>query len=414
MQLPRDIAGYEFVQLLGVGGFGAVYRAVLRGDLGFEQEVAIKVLDADRARLDPDLVASLVNEANILSRVQHPNVVAARHFKQVSDEALGDTWMLVMELVRGQTLRRVLQAQRLARAPLPIAVPLQVLSELADGLHFAHRLTDPDGAWVGLVHRDLKPENVLVSNEGRVKILDFGIAYAKRRADAATPSGRIVGTPHYMSPEQLRGDVVDRRSDLYSLGAIGYEMFAGESYAPPRATAPEGLEAAREVRFEQREEALRQALAARYPEGSGEQLRDELAVLLGELLQQDRELRPTIAGHVFDRLEAMSAHRPSVGRGHVRRFVEALNDQDRRSPPPDLGAALIVPATLPLQRNPHAGAPAPEQVTDLPQITEGPEALTEVLGPAPLARPSRDRWRATALILAALLAIALARLLVGP
>ena len=414
MQLPRTIAGYEFVQLLGVGGFGAVYRAVLRGDLGFEQEVAIKVLDAHRAHLNPDLVASLVNEAKILSQVQHPNVVAARHFLQISDASLGDTWMLVMELVRGQTLRRLLHAETLAGQPLPINVPLQVLSELADGLHFAHRLTDRDGAWVGLVHRDLKPENVMVSNEGRVKILDFGIAYAKRRADAAAPAGLIVGTPHYMSPEQLRGEPVDRRSDLFSLGAIGYEMFAGQAYVPHRASGPEAVDAARAVRFGQREEPLRTALRERYPGPAGEQLRDEVGELMRDLLQQDRVLRPAIAGNVFDRIEAMSAHRPSVGRGHLRRFVEAQNDEDRRRPPPVAGSAVAVPATQLLHRGgPAASTTTADHPTEDPQATEIVGAVTEEVKktttPPALAVP----WRAVALTLALLLAGLLAILLTG-
>ena len=412
MDLPRDIAGYEFAQLLGIGGFGAVYRAVLRGDLGFEQEVAIKVLDAHRARLDPDLVASLVQEAKILSRVQHPNVVAARHFLHVSDAALGDTWMLVMELVRGQTLRRLLYAQEQAGHPLPISAPLQALSELADGLHFAHRLTHRDGSWVGLVHRDLKPENVIVSNEGRVKILDFGIAYAKRRAGGLAPPGAIIGTPHYMSPEQLRGDVVDRRSDLYSLGAIGYEMFAGVSFVPPHATGPEAVAAAREVRFGQREERLREALAQRYSGEAEEQLRDEVVGLMRDLLQQDVALRPTLAGEVFDRIEAMSAHRPSVGRGHLRRFVESLNELDRLKPPPDPGAALAIPPTRPL---PRAGRPpSPSTIdhpTDLEEEEDILEALTEDLSEPPSGRDPATPWRAAAAVLAALLVVAVVALL---
>jgi serine/threonine protein kinase len=409
VQLPRTIAGYEFVQLLGVGGFGAVYRAQVRGALGFEQEVAIKVLDADRARMNPDLVKSLALEAKILSAVQHPNVVQARHFLQISDEALGDTWMLVMELVRGQTLRRLLTAQSQAPRPLPISAPLQVLSELADGLHFAHRLTDATGAAVGLVHRDLKPENVVVSNEGRVKILDFGIAYAKRRADATAPSGLIVGTPHYMSPEQLRGEAVDRRSDLYSLGTIGYEMFAGESYVTHRTLAMEAVVAARDVRFEQREQRLHDALVERYPGEVHEALREELVGLLRDLLHQDRAMRPGLAGDVFDRIEAMSAHRPSVGRGFVRRSVEALNDADRLKPPPDLNAALAIPATQPLQRAPAPAAADPtEQPTVVPVITQ--ELPPPAVDPAPA--PEADRWRSIALVLAALLGAALAVLAV--
>ena len=401
VQLPRIIAGYEFVQLLGVGGFGAVYRAVLRGSLGFEQDVAIKVLDADRARLSPDLVRSLALEAKILSRVQHPNVVQARHFLRVSDEMLGDTWILVMELVRGQTLRRLLTTEAEAPRPLPINAPLQIMSEISDGLHFAHRLSDESGAAVGLVHRDLKPENVMVSNEGRVKILDFGIAYAKKRAGATESSNVIIGTPHYMSPEQLAGERVDRRSDLYALGTIGFEMFAGESFVPRRTLAIEAVEAARETRFERREELLRESLRQRYADHVGEELQEEIVGLLRDLLQQDRTRRPALAGEVFDRIEAISAHRPSIGRTYVRVSVEALNQVDRDSPAPEADATPPVAPTQPLARAVAAPRVAPEdQPTLSPRSDEQPPQLTEKLSTPGV---STNRWKLAALVLAALL-----------
>lgn len=414
VRLPRTIAGYEFVQLLGVGGFGAVYRAILRGDLGFEQEVAVKVLDADRARLNPDLVASLVNEARILSSVQHPNVVQARHFLQISDDVLGDTWMLVMEMVRGQTLRRVLHADRQVGRILPIKAPLQVLSELSDGLHFAHRLTDHHGEAVGLVHRDLKPENIVVTNEGRIKILDFGIAYAKKRAGRTTQDGRIIGTPHYMSPEQLRGEVVDRRSDLYSLGTIGFEMLSGESFVPRATNAHEALELARDMTFDRREDVLRKALSRRYDRDGEGALAEDITSLLRDLLQVDPGDRPELAGQVFDRLEAMSAHRPSVGRGHLRVWVEQQNVRDRQEPPSVAGAPGDVQRTRALIRPGMQTLIDPEQTIDEaleePTLPGGePTMVVSELRDAP--KGGGDRWKLVALILAAALAIALLALL---
>jgi serine/threonine protein kinase len=405
MRLPRTIAGYEFVELLGVGGFGSVYRAILRGDLGFEQGVAIKVLDASRARIKPDLVLALVNEASILSGVQHPNVVQARHFVRISDEVLGETWMLVMELVRGQTLRRMLHHDAKSPTPLPITAPLQILSELSDGLHFAHRVTDEHGRPVGLVHRDLKPENVVVSNEGRIKILDFGIAYAKRRGGTGSDDGRIVGTPSYMSPEQLRGAPVDRRSDLYALGTICFEMFAGAPFVVAPNDAGAALIVARGVRFEDRESLLREGLERRYPDDSTPELRDEIVGLVGDLLQHDRELRPSKAGEVFDRLEAMSAHRPSVGRGHLRRRVAKLNDMDRDAgvERPDGG---LVQRTKPLIR---PEAPTMVEGQDTPDEFTFSASATAVLSGFVEPPPPRSEriWKGAALALAALLALSL-------
>ena len=330
VKLPRTIGQYEFVELLGSGSFGAVYRAVLRGELGFEQEVAIKVLDSARAHLDQRLIESLANEARFLSRVQHPNIVQARHFVSISDSALGETWALVLELVRGQSLRRLLHSDRQAPHPLPLQAPLQALSELSDGLHFAHRLTDDDGKPVGLVHRDLKPENIHVTNEGRIKILDFGIAWAKRRLGESTRGGWTKGTPAYMSPEQIRGEPLDARSDLYSLGAIAFEMVSGERYVPV-SPDPDPLGPSTEVRFSQREGLLFEALRRRHGLDTGSGAVRELVGLVRDLLAQDKTDRPPRAGEVFDRLEGLvQLHRPSRGRGHLRRWVEQQNERVRQ------------------------------------------------------------------------------------
>lgn len=330
VKLPREIGGYEFQELLGTGSFGAVYRACLRGELGFEQEVAIKVLDSARAHLDKRLIASLANEARILSRVQHPNIVQARHFIAISDAALGETYALVMELVRGQPLRKLLGADRKAQRPLPIQAPLQAISEVSDALHFAHRLTDDDGKAVGLVHRDLKPENIHVTNEGRMKVLDFGIAWAKHRLGEATAGGWTKGTPSYMSPEQIRGEPLDSRSDLYALGAIAFEMLAGERYVPQEPD-PDPLGPATQVRFSGREPLLLEALHRRYDLDPRSEPVRELVSLLRDLLARERARRPARAGEVFDRLEDLATlHRPSKGRGHLRRWVARQNERERR------------------------------------------------------------------------------------
>ena len=322
MKLPRHVAGYEFVELLGTGSFGTVYRAILRGELGFEQEVAIKVLDSARAHFDRSLIASLANEARILSHVQHPNIVQARHFIAIDDPALGETHALVLEYVRGVSLRRLLDDDQAGGTHLPITAPLQVMSEVADALHFAHRLTGDDGEQVGLVHRDLKPDNIHVTNEGRIKVLDFGIAWARRRLGESTEGGWTKGTPAYMSPEQLIGAHLDGRSDLYSLGQIGFELLTGERFIPPIRAAGSPLTAAAQVKFRDRERVLVDALDDRYGLDPEDEHTWELIRLVKDLLRTNREDRPSTGGEVFDRLEDLTAlHRPSGGRGHLRRWV---------------------------------------------------------------------------------------------
>ncbi|MCP4872396.1 MAG: serine/threonine protein kinase [Proteobacteria bacterium] len=348
MKLPRHIAGYEFVELLGTGSFGTVYRAILRGELGFEQEVAIKVLDSARAHFDHTLIASLANEARILSHVQHPNIVQARHFIAVDDPALGETHALVLEYVRGQSLRRLLDDEhRKGGRHLPITAALQVMSEVADALHFAHRLTGDDGERVGLVHRDLKPDNIHVTNEGRIKVLDFGIAWARRRLGESTQGGWTKGTPAYMSPEQLIGTRLDGRSDLYSLGQIGFELLTGERFIPPIRGAGNPLTAAAQIKFEDRERVLVDALEDRYGLDPEAEHTWELIRLLKDLLRTNREDRPATGGEVFDRLEDLpSLHRPSSGRGHLRRWVAKRNNlivTDAESQPVQVSPTVLLP-----------------------------------------------------------------------
>jgi len=402
MRLPRTIAGYEFLELLGAGNFGAVYRCRLRGELGFDQEVAIKVLDAARADMDRDLIASLANEARILSRVQHPNIVQARHFIKLDDEALGETHALVLELVRGQPLRKLMTADARAEQPLPIFAPLQVMSEISDALHFAHKLKDDAGNPVGLVHRDLKPDNIHVSNEGRIKVLDFGIAWAKHRLGRTTAGGRTKGTPLYMSPEQLRGEKLDARSDLYSLGLVGFEMLAGEPYVPIEGNEQwrkDPLGAALAVNLRDRIPVLEAALTRRYDLSPTSPAARELVALVRQLLAWDAVDRPAKGGDVFDQLEALSTlHRPTRGRYHLRHWVEDCNAREAGLTSEDR-APTGVASTLILA--------APDVPTE--QLTAtGPAAVPTPDEPltihAPAVRSARNRWLPWALFFAALAA----------
>jgi Tol biopolymer transport system component len=206
---------YEILALLGVGGMGEVYRA---RDTRLGREAAVKVLpealSADRERL-----ARFESEARAASALNHPNIVTIYDV----GEADGVAW-IGMELVEGSTLRDVL-----AEGPLPPRRAAALAAQLADGLARAHE--------AGIVHRDFKPENVLVTRQGRAKILDFGLARVADTAAAAssqaptaagkTQPGTVLGTVGYMAPEQVRGQPADHRTDIFALGAVLYEMAAG-------------------------------------------------------------------------------------------------------------------------------------------------------------------------------------------
>ena len=225
------LGGFEVLGPLGAGGMGEVYRA---RDTRLGRDVALKVLpetlSSDRARL-----ARFEQEARAASALNHPNIVTVH---EIGRE--GDTTFMAMELVDGKTLRELS-----ASGPMPVKKVLNVAAQISDGLAKAH------GA--GIVHRDLKPENVMVSKDGFVKILDFGLAKLAEPQTGLlsamptvgapqTTAGTVLGTVAYMSPEQASGDPVDYRSDQFSLGSMLYELSTGKK-AFQRKTAAETMSA---------------------------------------------------------------------------------------------------------------------------------------------------------------------------
>ena len=215
----RQMGSYKILSLLGAGGMGEVYRA---RDMKLEREVAIKVLPAEFTQ-DPKRVARFQREAKLLASLNHPNI-AAIHGLEESD----GLEFLVLELVEGKTL-----AKRLVKGPMPVEEALEVCRQIAEGVEAAHEK--------GVIHRDLKPANVKVTPEGKVKILDFGLAkvfegeipdtdisQSPTFTEEMTKSGMILGTAAYMSPEQAKGKPVDKRADIFAFGALLYELLTGK------------------------------------------------------------------------------------------------------------------------------------------------------------------------------------------
>ena len=219
----QRLGPYEITAPLGAGGMGEVFRA---RDTKLDREVAIKVLPADLAR-DEERLARFRREAHLLAALNHPNVAAIHGL----DEADGKPF-LVLELVPGEDL-----AQRLKRGPIPLDEALPLARQVAEALEEAHEK--------GIVHRDLKPANVKVTPDGKVKVLDFGLAKAwsgdagagsspdlsqsPTLAHTGTAAGLILGTAAYMSPEQARGKTVDRRADIWAFGVVLFEMLTGKA-----------------------------------------------------------------------------------------------------------------------------------------------------------------------------------------
>lgn len=206
MTEERMIGHYRVIEKLGSGAMGAVHVAV---DTFIDRPVAIKSLRPELSH-DVDFVARFRGEAKSLARLNHPNI--ATLYSTLIEDA--DLYM-IMELVRGKPLDEVMRDRGKA---LGARESLAIIAQAADGLSYAHE--------IGVIHRDIKPANLMISNDGRVKIMDFGIARV-RGSQRLTRTGAAIGTPLYMSPEQCRGGEGDERSDIYSLAVVLYEMLTG-------------------------------------------------------------------------------------------------------------------------------------------------------------------------------------------
>ncbi len=210
---------YEIVRAVATGGMGTVWLAQLAGKHCFAKRVALKTVRADLAQ---GTVAHrmFVDEARIVARIDHVNVA------QVLDvgELDGDIY-IVLEWVDGVSLEQLCEG--LAAPPPPLAEMMRIVADACAGLHAAHELCDEQGELVHLVHRDVSPHNILVSRAGSAKIIDFGIAKTRGRSAGETETGIVKGKRAYMAPEQALGDPLDRRADIWSMGAVLYRALVG-------------------------------------------------------------------------------------------------------------------------------------------------------------------------------------------
>ncbi len=225
--IGETLSNYRVTAALGAGGMGEVYRAT---DTKLGRDVALKVLPAAFAA-DPERLSRFEREARVLASLNHPGIAHLYGFEKATLPDGTEVHFLAMELVEGEDL-----AERLKRGPVPVDEALAIARQVAEALEEAHEK--------GIVHRDLKPANVKVTPDGKVKVLDFGLAKAwsgdgpgatssadlsqsPTLAHTGTAAGIILGTAAYMSPEQARGKAVDKRADIWAFGVLLYEMLTG-------------------------------------------------------------------------------------------------------------------------------------------------------------------------------------------
>ena len=248
---PQKFGKYELLSKLATGGMAITYRARLRGAAGVTKPVVIKQILPHFAD-DPEFVKMFISEAQVAAGLTHSNIAQVHDFGEIDGQ-----YFLAMELVQGQPLSKVMRKmQRMELSSMPIPLALHIVSKMCDGLDYAHRYVGEDGQELGLVHRDVSPDNVLVSYEGEVKVIDFGIAKATSILEARTSPGTLKGKYPYFSTEQARGQQdLDARSDIFAAGVVLYELVCGRrpyegdigavlprivtaDYAPPSALNP--------------------------------------------------------------------------------------------------------------------------------------------------------------------------------
>ncbi len=215
------IGRYELGDEVARGGLASVHLGAMRADGGFVRVVAIKRLHPQYAR-DPSFVAMLQDEARLSAKVRDPHVVPTLEILQDGDELL-----VVMDYVLGATMAELIVAARRRDEALPPAIAAALVRDALLGLHAAHIATDGNGQPLGIVHRDVSPQNVILGDDGLARVLDFGVAKARARS-YRTEDGTVRGKLGYMAPEQLYGEHVDARTDVFGAGVLLWEALCGE------------------------------------------------------------------------------------------------------------------------------------------------------------------------------------------
>jgi serine/threonine protein kinase len=335
-EVSASFGRYRLLERLGQGGMAEVFKAKSYGVEGFEKILVIKRILPQLAR-SPEFVEMFIHEAKLAVRLSHANIVQVFDLGKAAGDGSsaagsGDAYYMAMEYVHGLDLATVLVRSRRLQAPLPIQLGVYVASEVAKGLDHAHRRRDDRMRPLGIVHRDVSPQNVLLSFEGEVKVTDFGIAKARGVLDGGSSgdgdsSKALQGKFGYMSPEQARGDSLDARSDLFSLGALLYECIAGVNPF----SAPTAFETLRRVR------------ACEYP--PIELLRPDAPADLSEILRNSMTADPADrypdAGSMYEALLAfLYAQGSRYGAHDLAEFLARFRDPTESGLAPPRGPLL--------------------------------------------------------------------------
>lgn len=303
---PLVVGRYALFDVIGGGGMAQVHLGRILGAAGFSRVVAIKRLHPGSA-MDPSFTAMLTDEARLASRIRHPNVVP-----MLDVVANGKELLLVMEYAPGVSLSRLSHLAATNEESIPQPIVLRLVLDMLAGLEAAHAAKNERGQSLDLVHRDISPQNIIAGADGHARIVDFGIAKAQDRSNA-TGNGQIKGKLGYMPPEQLCGEPVDRRADIYATGVVLWELLANRRLFDPQSDELMAL--------------LRQALDTNAPPPStyDETISIELDTVVMRAVERDAPNRFATAAEMAGALEALGGAASSK---EVAAFVGRLGGHD--------------------------------------------------------------------------------------
>ncbi|QRN93772.1 protein kinase [Archangium violaceum] len=385
----RRIGKYEIVTRLSMGGMAELFLAFTAGPGGFRKFVALKQILPD-VQKDDQFVKMFLDEARITASLAHANI------GQVFD--LGDQdgeLYLAMEFLAGQNLEQVLVASSKQQRPLPLGFSARAVRDACLGLHYAHSYTDPSGKPRPVVHRDVSPKNIMVTFDGNVKVIDFGIAKAKGRL-GRTQVGMVKGTTGYMSPEQVRGsEQLDGRSDLFCMGVILHEMLCG------RRLFSGAHEAEVMMKIADAEVTSPSSINPRVPEALAQVVMRALAREPAERFASGREMARAIeaaCGAELFHEEQLAAVMRQLFADKIQKTRELLESANEGDPPTGQFAAPVLPSRSANPTSPpRAAKPTSGQVTPAPKpaLSSGPKPAqrrptstsTPTAAPAPQRTP---------------------------
>ncbi len=295
---------YQLLKKLATGGMAQIYLARQQGPEGFEKLLVVKRILPHLAE-NEEFITMFLDEARIAARLNHPNVV------QIFDlGAQDDSFFIAMEFIHGEDVRRVWKHADKVGKPIPVALICRIIIESCAGLDYAHKKLDGSGRALNIVHRDISPQNILVSFEGGVKIVDFGIAKAADQA-TVTKSGVLKGKYSYMSPEQAAGQPIDCRTDIFALGVVLYELLTGTRLFK-RATDIQTLNAVTECKLAP-------------PSQVNDRVPADLDTIVMKALAKDRTLRFSEARQLGAALESwLMSHAISASNAALAEFMHDI------------------------------------------------------------------------------------------